>query len=243
MFLFLRPALIHVTTSLMPQGVEHMTSSDCHVCCIEVTTSLMPQGVDQNRVLQLTRRSADSCSFHSFTVPMENIATFQEVDIGRIISGYIRGDCDTSRLYDDEESECVVVWGRNEHPRSWASGIVVRVRMSPTRYEEGKDDMKAKRVTISQIDGEIVARIEFADVDKTGFMSTEDRNPSRGLGVYLGPSWEDDVASKPGAHGVVLRGVSDDPSVMEAWEAFMAALDGSGRVEVGQVIWEADDEG
>ena len=103
--------------------------------------------------------------------------------------------------------------------------------------------MKANRLTISSIGGEIVARLDFADVDNPAFISTEDRNPSRGLGVYLGPSWEDDVASKPGAHGVVLRGVSDDPSVMEAWEAFMAALDGSGRLEVGQVIWEADDEG
>ena len=103
--------------------------------------------------------------------------------------------------------------------------------------------MKVKRVTISQIDGEIVARIEFADVDKTGFMSTEDRNPSRGLGVYLGPSWEDDVASKPGKNGRVVYGVSDDPSVMQTWDAFMKALDGSGSVEVGQVIWEADDEG
>ena len=122
-------------------------------------------------------------------------------------------------------------------------GYNAQIADESDKVPKGIDDMKVKRVTISQIDGEIVARIEFADVDKTGFMSTEDRNPSRGLGVYLGPSWEDDVASKPGAHGVVLRGVSDDPSVMEAWEAFMAALDGSGRVEVGQVIWEADDEG
>ena len=72
----------------------------------------MPQGVEQNRVLQLTRRPADSCSFHSFAALKEDIGTVQEVNIGRIISGYIPGDCDRTRLYDDEESECVVVWGK-----------------------------------------------------------------------------------------------------------------------------------
>ncbi len=66
--------------------------------------------------------------------------------------------------------------------------------------------MKVERLTIDHIGGETVARLDFADVDKPAFISTEDGNPSRGLGVYLGPSWEDDIASKPGAHGVVVRG-------------------------------------